>query len=108
MFADYIFYVNEFCGRLDLKDFERFLPRADAILESMTFGRIKAVTRDVSMAVCAIAERLNFEESALGKRAEKAGDISVTYLDPQSNAYRVIALTYLKNTDVLYRGLREV
>lgn len=87
-YADYRFYVDEYKGEaVSETAFPRLSEDASGLIDQMTYGRLKRgaeVTRDVKMAVCAVAEALQkqqAEQTAAGVESETVGSYSVSYED---------------------------
>ena len=93
MYADYAFYTGAYYGsRIPEADFSRFCTEASAYLDQVTFGRLKhgaAATKDVQMAVCAVADVLYSAQTTgrtAGAKSESVGSYSVTYEDAEAAA----------------------
>ena len=124
MSCDYSFYTDTYLGNLiPGEEFPRYVRRADARLEELTYGRCfdpglpESVRTRVSLAECAIADTLYSNDSASGGFApsaavteEKVGSHSVRYADAVSASQalaaqtRGVALEYLLTTGLLNRA----
>ena len=124
MSVDYSFYTGSYLGNLiPEEEFPRYLKRADARLEELTYGHcfdsgLPAATQTrVSLAECAIADTLFSFDSASGGFApaaavteEKVGSHSVKYADAVSASQalaaqtRSLASAYLLTTGLLNRA----
>ena len=113
IYADFSYYKDTYCGEMAEGDFKRLSRSASAYLDSVTFDRIAAVTDEkikekVKEACCAVADALLRKEQRDGIAAETNDGISVTYTTEGSadeqRLYRV-AVLYLGNTGLLYRGV---
>ena len=122
--VSYSFYTDVYLGNLiPEEEFPRYLKRADARLEELTFGHCfdsglsAAVQTRVSLAECAIADTLFSFDSASGGFApaaavteEKVGSHSVKYADAVSaqqalaDQTRSLASAYLLTTSLLNRA----
>ena len=122
--TDYSFYTDVYLGNLiPEEEFPRYLKRADARLEELTYGHcfdsgLPAATQTrVSLAECAIADTLYSNDSASGGFApsaavteEKVGSHSVKYADAVSTQQaladqtRSLAFAYLLTTGLLNRA----
>ena len=117
-YATYSDYTEVWRGRAirNEEDFERLVIRASAVLDRLTCNRaVKYVDKDgkLSLATCAIAEKIQEEEEREHSIAsEKVGDHSVTYREGFAceTASEIIALAemYLSGTGLLYRGIPVV
>lgn len=93
-YADYVFYVGKFGGKAIKEDvFDGAILKASAVLDEITFGRIKEPTDDIRFAACAIAEKMVTISQALNESnggavsSEKNGDVSKTYNVNIQSAY---------------------
>lgn len=93
-YANYSFYISEFGGKtIKVEDFDSAIIKASAVLDEITFGRIKESADDIRFAACAIAEKMvaltqAFNESYGGAvSSEKNGDVSKTYNINVQSAY---------------------
>ena len=133
MYADYAYYTTEWLGTaISATDFPRLALRASDYIDYVTRG--KAAGSDASVALakacCAIAEQMQTDErnraiaaqtanEALSSgeiKSESVGGYSVSYVTAldyanagagvkgESAVYYAIALRYLVNTGLLYRG----
>ena len=118
-YATYPFYTGTFHGSLiGADEFDGYIVKASAFLDSITFGRIIDVTEDISAAACAVAEQMQtiqtaYSDSSGGSvAAEKTGDESVNYntaavVSPASSAakrsYYTAAQMYIKDKRLLER-----
>lgn len=120
VYCTFDFYKDEYHGTLITTegDFMRHLIHATAMVDRMTFGRLKReafasvedVPVEVRYAVCAAAERHAQAEQHDGRTiaSETTGKHSVTYADAgqsvKSEMYRA-AMQFLDGTRWVYRGL---
>ena len=113
IYADFSYYRDTYCGEMAEGDFKRLSRSASAYLDSVTFDRIAAVTDEkilekVREACCAVVDMLLQKEQRDGIASETNDGISVTYTTEGSTdeqrLYRV-AVLYLSNTGLLYRGV---
>lgn len=117
-YAAYAFYISEFGGKtIKVEDFDSAIIKASAVLDEITFGRIKEPTDDICFAACAIAEKMVILEQALNESnggavsSEKNGDVSITYntnslSTHSSDAYREyysIAAAFIQEKRLLER-----
>ena len=122
--TDYSFYTDVYLGNLiPEEEFPRYLKRADARLEELTYGHCfdsdlsSATQTRVSLAECAIADTLYSNDSASSGFApaaavteEKVGSHSVKYADAVSaqealaDQTRSLAFAYLLTTGLLNRA----
>ena len=123
MIADFEFYTNVYHGDILTEEtFPRFATRADAWLNSLTFGRYalpdlpEATLRAVRLAECAIAEecaRLNAANEAHDPaiQQETVGSHSVKYASELETALQAtariksLAEHYLLTTGLLNRSI---
>ena len=124
MAATYEFYTGSYLGKLiPEEEFPRYVRRADARLEELTYGRCfdpglpETVQTRVCFAECAIADARYSNGSTSGGFApsaavteEKVGSHSVKYADAVSAAQALAAQTrglasaYLLTTGLLNRA----
>jgi hypothetical protein len=106
-FTDYGFYINEYRGRLSLGEFERYSLEATGLLNRLTFGRLKSTRASIGVkyACCSIAEELAAQEKHSGIKAERSGDLSVTYNEAQLRDYASIAKLYIDDDTLFFRGV---
>lgn len=90
VYADYAFYTDTYLGTaIGIDEWPALALRASAYLDRLTFGRLKegaAITDDVRMAACAVAEVVQRHQTALAVRAdgvksENTDGYSVTWED---------------------------
>ncbi|MEG1012506.1 MAG: hypothetical protein RSD27_10150 [Ruthenibacterium sp.] len=121
-YADYEFYQTKFYGELiPVAQWNHFAMRADAYLDTLTFGRLAqgaAVTDAVRRAVCAAADVYAQCDAVradmpTGIKSENTDGYSVTYADAaqlaevQDAQLRAAVDLYLPKSDPLrYRGVR--
>ena len=118
-YATYQFYTGTFRGNLiGADEFDRYIVKASAFLDGITFGRITFVTEDISAAACAVAEQMYLVQTLYDSTgggsvtSEKTGDASKSYdtshvIEPDSREaykkYRAIAEMYIKDKRLLER-----
>ncbi len=113
-YADYNFYVNEFCGKaIKSEDEFNFYAGVGAdYISAYTADKATSDNNKVKRCNCRIADILQYNNQSLDgkqKASEKVGDISVTYENATKGAVEkqidnAIKL-YLLPTGLLYRGL---
>lgn len=120
-YVDYTFYTEKYGGAMQQADFDRLVNRAGYMLCDLTGGRlsdvdlaIEANKNGISMAMCAVIERLAQQEKTGGKEIslEIVGQHHVSFVeDKRSESKRLLDLVrpYLCNVGVdgqslLYRG----
>ena len=118
MYADYEFYRATYYGTaIDVDNFDRIMLNASALIDEITFNRIKSVTDDIKLAACAVADEMNGIEQAKAASSggavasEKTGDQSVSYntsmtTEYSSDAYRRyygIVTMYIRDKRLLER-----
>lgn len=117
-FADYEYYTETYHGSAVAEaDFDRLALRASQHVDALTFDRAGAVIEAnedaalidrIKMATCAVADTLYELEQAGGAvQSERVGNVSVTYVNQQSEAARIAgaAKLHLGTTGLMYRGL---
>lgn len=120
VYCTFDFYQNDYHGTIVTNDgdFRRHLIHATAMVDQMTFGRLKMeafasvedVPVEVKYAVCAAVERHAQAEQHDGHTvaSETTSKHSVTYADAASSVkaemYRS-AMQFLSGTKWVYRGL---
>lgn len=119
-YATYQFYTGgTFRGSLiGADEFDRYIVKASAFLDGITFGRITYVTEDISAAACAVAEQMHRIDVAYSSTdgglvaSEKTGDESKSYntsliIEPDSREaykkYRAVAEMYIRDKRLLER-----
>lgn len=117
-YANSDFYINNYLiGKQAVitTAFDFYARKASKLLDKYTFGRINAVTEEISMCCCEIAELLFVADNvqSFGKSSESVGGWSVSYsTEAEKNkalnekCYE-IAKNWLSNTNLLYRGVDE-
>ena len=115
-FVDYDYYKNTYGGTLVPSSiFTRLSLQASYKVNNYTQGRaekLEELTEEIKLATCSIIDKMySIEEDGGVKVAETVGKHSVTFADISNNTtedklYYKIALTYLANTGLLYRGVR--
>ena len=135
MYADFLFYTEQFFGTsITESDFPRLSSRASTFLDYYTMGKSKKSPDlyELKMACCAIAERYQIIEESdrvisksvsepSAKKSETVGSYSVSYASGEESAKNAlsvaggvnaqltkIAQLYLTGTGLLYRGGRNV
>ena len=118
LYADYKFYTDDYLGSsIPENEFIRYARDASKYIDNVTFNRINgAVSDDVKMACCAVAEEMYSQkvsgaDSVSGKASESIGDYSVSYSGISSEREKALAarlysaaLRWLDGTDLMYRG----
>ena len=119
-YATYDYYVTSYYGDvLTLDNFDKYATRASDYIDRITMNRAASYTRDdaVKKACCALAEQMSKAESAYA--AVGSGEIASESVGSHSVSYRSgaevvasidaeqqkIAVGYLANTGLLYRGV---
>lgn len=105
-YADTAFYADVYHGSLNGAELERSLRRANAYIGALMLRSPSPVPDEVKYAVCEIADMYNTEDSRSGIVSENNDGYSVTYDNnrtAENKAYD-IAVLYLANTGLLYRG----
>ena len=105
-YADTAFYADVYHGSLNGAELERSLRRANAYIGTLMLRTPSTVPNEVKYAVCEIADMYNKEELRAGISSENNDGYSVTYdksRTAENKAYD-IAVLYLANTGLLYRG----
>lgn len=108
---DYIFYQNEYGGKVNANDFKRLLVQARATLNYYTFNRASDSNESVKYTLCELVDYLKELENKGGKEivSEKVSTHSVTYADKEnisaSKKKKEIIYKYLGHTGLLYRGV---
>lgn len=119
-YADYTYYTDTFYGDLIPEDsFDKCITRASDYIDRLTMNRAASYTADdsVKKAACAVAEQYMLIGSARASVA--AGEIASESVGSHSVSYRSgvetsvalengiynIAVSYLANTGLLYRGV---
>ncbi len=117
--VDYNFYLNKYKGNLSEEAFEIAEPRAEDLLQALTFGRATLNSEfllQIQFAVCALADAYYKNEIARDAdlESETVGNYHVTYsnngVDAQSRLqkkYKRAAALYLGSTGLLYRGIYD-
>lgn len=114
-YADYNFYITQYNGgKLSHDEFCSLIVKASAVLDELTFDRIRNVTDDISMAACAIADVMHKYEcsgASNGIASESIGDLSINYRSDvtadspaASESYRRAAHLFVKDKNLFYRG----
>ena len=119
VYADYIFYTEQFRGTaIAQADFDRLAMRASVLIDQVTFDRAAAVVAagtdtdtvdKIKMATCAVAEMLHKDESEGGEiQSERVGNHSVTYVKGPARSLitraREEAKPWLWDTYLMYGG----
>lgn len=93
MYADYEYYLQEFCRgnepKVNLAEWPKIAAAASREIDRLTFGRLQQgaeVTDDVKNAVCAVAEVLQKAEQAKSSipievQSESVDGVSISYTD---------------------------
>lgn len=115
-FVDYDYYKNTYGGTLVPSSiFTRLSLQASYKVNNYTMGRaekLEELTEEIKLATCSIIDKMySIEEDGGVKVSETVGKHSVTFADISNNTtedklYYKIALTYLANTGLLYRGVK--
>ncbi len=105
---NYSFYKSNFGGTLIPPElFNRFLFKAQTYLKKVTFSREipEDYKRNVSFALCEMAEVFFRRQSAFGIKSENTDGYSVTYSDNSifEELYQIAEL-YLGDTGLLFKG----
>jgi hypothetical protein len=126
-YADFTYYGGTFLGTaIASADFPRLALRASAVIDQVTFDQAAAVVLadtetavidKIQMAVCAVAEEIQVQESnggIDGITSERVGNQSVSYgsnskaaLSNEQKQQRAAKL-YLASTGLMYRGVYPV
>lgn len=121
-YADYAYYTGTYGGSvIDEGDFTALIRKASAFLDRITYRRIpvgQPPPDAVSMAACAVAERIKANEQmaetlayTTGVKSESTDGRSVTYADADAARsaiyadYADAAGLYLAGTGLLYAGV---
>lgn len=117
-YADFFFYGGTYrSDKMNSEAFYRLMPKASAVLNEITLGKIKDVTEDIKLAACAIADEMYSIECICAEShsgsitSEKTGDVSISYnasvISPLSNeAYRryyLVAKMYINDKRLFER-----
>lgn len=111
-FVTYEYYISNFCPLkaplLDAENFDLYVKKAAAFLESIINGDIKEELQEkVKNAICAIAEKIFSSESKGNIKSESADGYSVTFKEGErlKDGLFEIALIYLGKSGMLYSGV---
>lgn len=109
-YIDYTYYINCYNGTLSAEDFNCSLLPACAIIDNITFGRLRhmhQISSDIKNAVCAILDEYhNCARVSHSIKSEKTGDVSVTYENRLTEPkYWDIAQRYIIRQELLFRGV---
>lgn len=121
LYADYAYYTGNFYGRaISEDDFPTLIREASAFIDRLTFHRVPAGQPPpdaVSMAACAVAERIQTAQKSgaldvgAGVKSENTDGYSATYNLPSDIRaelyadYTDAAGSYLYGTGWLYAGI---
>lgn len=116
MYADYIFYTDEYEGfRIPQERFGYFCRKASKLLDRYLSRAVTEAdeTPDLKCAVCELCDSLYAMEtsrSAEGISSESIGDLSVTYKDTSGDkavgsAVSAVLKAWLSDTDLIYCGV---
>lgn len=87
-YADYTFYITEYCGvMLTEDDFGRLSIRASDFISYYTRNKANPEDDNVKKCCCALAERYSAIEEANAKRTEVGGDITSQTVGSYSVTY---------------------
>lgn len=132
IYVDYTFYVDKYMGEMPEEDFEKLVIRASAEIRKNIFDRdISKYEEEVKIATCSVADIL-FKVQKLDQRIDKlissdkgdkivasesVADLSRTFanttnisdlekeISNQKSKISEVIRLYLKDTDLLYRGV---
>lgn len=105
--VDYTFYVRNYSGSLSEEEFDRILPRASAVVDSLIFGRKvpDAFADRVKLAICAVVDEIDATSGGVVQSATNDG-YSETYAVTRTSEQRLkdAAALYLSTTGLLFCG----
>lgn len=106
-YADYAFYSEQYGGEMAEKSFNRYANAAAAFITQITQGR-KLPKEAAAMAVCAVAEVMQRQNTRAGVAGENNDGLSISYTAQTedaaaSEAFRAAAL-YLGGQGLFFRG----
>lgn len=114
--VDYNYYKDIYGGVLVTHtSFERISLQASYMINNLTMGRAEKSTEyveEIKLATCGIIDKMQEVENAGGVViSETVGKISKTFSTAskdvaENKLYYRVALIYLANTGLLYRGVR--
>lgn len=118
-YVDYEYYTESYKGEKLKEDiFPRYAKWASALVDQMTFGRVKdlqEIPDCVKEAVCcAVEKRFSYEEKAdRDLKSESNDGYSVSYADAGDEGSAVASIMediriYLSGTGLLFRGTRKL
>ena len=113
--VSYIFYRNNYFGRMAEEEFLRIRIKAGAYIDRVTFGRVteslpSGIQEQAKLALCSVADEMLLTEQGGPISAESNDGISVTYVASvskvRSDAQRLqdAASLFLNDTGLMYRG----
>ncbi len=107
-FKDYLNLYSQEGSEIPEKSFQFFLAKAENFLNGLTMGRISRIceTEEVKRCACEIAEIYYKGSQRLGISSENNDGYSVSYdAVACDKAAAELAILYLENTGLLYRGI---
>lgn len=120
IYADYMFYVSDYGGKLfsDEAEYKRFALQASTYIASHTYDRINEdilnepkKAEKIKYACCTLCEAIKKHEDNGNKTSENVSlnGYSVNYSDKEKDIsiqYQSILKKYLSGTGLLYRGTK--